>query len=94
MALPIIDTHQHLWDLSKLSLAWLPKEGKLSGSHTLANYWHEAKGLNIVKTVYMEVDTTERETEAALVLGYCQDKTSKMVGAVVGGDPASDGFKD
>ena len=90
--LPIIDTHQHLWDLSKLSLAWLPKEGTLSKSHPLAKYWQDAEGLNIVQTVYMEVDTTEREVEADLVLGYCRDKANKMAGAVIGSDPASDGF--
>jgi len=90
--LPIIDTHQHLWDLSKLSLAWLPKEGSLSKSHTLADYWRDAEGLNIVKTVYMEVDSKERDTEADLVLEYCRDKTSKMAGAVIGGDPASANF--
>lgn len=92
--LPIIDTHQHLWDLSKLSLAWLPKDGNLSKSHTLADYWHDAEGLNIVKTVYMEVDSKERETEAELVLDYCRDETNKMAGAVIGGDPASAGFKE
>lgn len=94
MSLPIIDTHQHLWDLEQLTLPWLPEQGTLAKSHTLGDYWWAAKGLNIVKTVYMEVDSSTREQEAEAILNFCRNQTGKMYGAVIGGDPASDDFKE
>ncbi len=92
--LPIIDTHQHLWDLSKLHLPWLAGGGKLAANHVLADYEREAAGLNIVNTVYMEVDAeaTQRVLEAEIVLGLCRQKDTLLVGAVIGGDPLDSGF--
>ena len=92
--LPIVDTHQHLWDLSLLQLPWLPKEGPLAGSHTMEDYLREADGLNIVKTVYMEVDVAvgQRPAEADEVIALCKRPDNPMAGAVIGGDPADPGF--
>src|SRR5207302_690790 len=54
--LPIVDTHQHLWDLSKFRLAWFDPdtpEGKILGhSFTAKEYAEATKGLNVVKAVY------------------------------------------
>jgi L-fuconolactonase len=104
MSLPIIDTHQHLWDLYQLELPWLPKDGNrsliehgnLRRNYLLEHYWHEASGLNIVKTVYMEVDVRpdHKAKEARLVLDWCRDKANRMVGAVIGGNPTGDDFKE
>ena len=92
--LPIIDTHQHLWDLSKLHLPWLDGGGKLSTSHVLADYEREAAGLHIVKTVYMEVDVEpgQRVKEAELVFDLCRHKATPLAGAVIGGNPLDAGF--
>src|SRR5262249_7003348 len=54
--LPIIDVHQHLWDLSKFKLPWTKDAPKLSHSFLISDYHKAAEGLNVVKTVYMEVD--------------------------------------
>ncbi len=53
--LPIVDTHQHLWDLAKLRLSWLDNAGALNRSYTLEHYRQAIQGLNVVKAVYMEV---------------------------------------
>ncbi len=92
--IPIIDCHQHLWDLTKVRPPWLPKDGPLAKSHTLADYHREAEGLNISKTIYMEVDVApnQRDAEADYVLDLCQRADSKMVGAVIRGDPSADDF--
>ena len=94
--IPIIDTHQHLWDLSKFTLSWLPKEGPLSGSHTMQRYLREAKGLNIAQTVYMEVDVVhaQRQAEAEYVVELCRCDDNPMTGAVIGGDPSDAHFAD
>ncbi|MCW3051489.1 MAG: Amidohydrolase [Chthonomonadales bacterium] len=91
---PIVDTHQHLWDLTQLHLPWLDGGGPLAKSHTPEDYQRESEGLNVVKTVYMEVDVepAQKVAEATYVLGLCADPGNPMTGAVIGGNPAEEGF--
>jgi len=93
--LPIIDTHQHLWDLSLLRLPWLPGDGPLARSHVMTDYLEAVNGLNVVKTVYMEVDVAheQRSYEAEYVVDLCQRGDNPMSAAVIGGDPAEPGFE-
>lgn len=88
-SLPIIDTHQHLWDLTIQNIPWLAGDGPLSRKFMLADYEHDAQGLNITQTVYMEVDVapSERSREAERVLALCRDPQSPLAGAVIGGNP-------
>jgi L-fuconolactonase len=92
--LPIIDTHQHLWDLSKFDLPWLSGGGPIAKDHLMSDYLAAAEGLNIVKTVYMEVDVAaeQKAAEAEYVIDLCGRDDNPMVGAVIGGDPAAPGF--
>src|ERR1700716_2184906 len=55
-ALPIVDTHVHLWDLSKFKLPWLKPDMPFNRSFVVADYRKATAGLNVVKGVYMEVD--------------------------------------
>src|SRR5437762_1545562 len=43
--MPIIDTHQHLWDLTRFTLPWVKPGGPLARSFTLADYHAAAAGL-------------------------------------------------
>lgn len=92
--MPIIDTHQHLWDLDQFRLPWLKAGTPLARSHTLADYQKAAAGLGIVKTIYMEVDvdSAQQQTEADFVIATCKRPDSGMVAGVVSGRPAADGF--
>ncbi|HUG67159.1 MAG TPA: hypothetical protein VMM76_05385, partial [Pirellulaceae bacterium] len=65
--LPIIDTHQHLWDLSKFQPPWLKNApAVLSQSYVTKDYLEATAGLNVVKAVYMEVDVApEQQLEEA-----------------------------
>jgi predicted TIM-barrel fold metal-dependent hydrolase len=93
-ALPIVDTHQHLWDLTKFRLPWLKKDDVFNKSHVMADYLQATAGLNVVKTVYMEVDVApEQQTEEAeYVIDLCQRADNPMAAAVISGRPASDDF--
>ena len=93
--IPIVDTHQHLWDLDKFDLPWLSGGGPLAKSHLMEEYLEAAQGLNIVRTIYMEVDVdpSQRAAEAEYVLDLCGRDDNPMVGAVVGGDPSDAGFE-
>lgn len=92
--LPVIDTHQHLWDLRKIKLNWMKKGDSLENNFTPVEYAAAIEGLNVVKSVYMEVDVVKemQQIEADYVVELCKSKSTTMVAAVVGGHPASDGF--
>jgi predicted TIM-barrel fold metal-dependent hydrolase len=93
-ALPIIDTHQHLWDLTKFKLPWVKDGSPLAKDHVTSDYLRATAGLNVVKAVYMEVDVAveQQPAEAEYVLGICRRLDTPTVAAVISGRPASDGF--
>ena len=93
---PGVDTHQHLWDLSKIRLGWVTKDHPLAQSFTPAEYAAATDGLNVVKAVYMEVDVVEADLqkEADYVLDVIKSKKTPTVAAVLGGRPnKGDEFK-
>ena len=92
--LPIVDTHQHLWDLEKFELPWTAGEEKLGKSHVMREYLaatHEAK---VAKAVYMEVDVEpgQRLAEVEYISAICARDDNPTCGAVVSGDPDADDF--
>jgi len=95
-ALPIVDTHQHLWDLRKLRLPWLKSAGHLNRNHLMSDYLKAAEGLGVVKTVYMEVAVADDDLvkEAEYVIDLCRRKDNPMVAAVIGGRPAAEDFRE
>jgi predicted TIM-barrel fold metal-dependent hydrolase len=92
--LPIVDTHQHLWDLDRFRLPWTRTVKPLARNFLLEDYVKATDGLNVVKTVYMEVDVApeQQPAEAEYVLGLCQKPETKMAGAVISGRPESPEF--
>jgi predicted TIM-barrel fold metal-dependent hydrolase len=92
--LPIVDTHEHLWDLTKFKLPWTKGNEKLGRSFVTRDYLEATQGLNVVKSVYMEVDVdpTQQVQEAEYVIDLCQRNDNPMVGAVISGRPASSDF--
>lgn len=93
-AIPIVDTHQHLWDLDRFRLPWLRDDPDLDRNYLMADYLGATEGLGIVKTVYMEVDVdpAQHVAEAEYAIGVCRGGETPMVGAVIGGRPASGDF--
>jgi predicted TIM-barrel fold metal-dependent hydrolase len=94
--LPIIDTHQHLWDLGKFKLPWIKEGSPLARSYLTADYLKATAGLNVVKSVYMEVDVepSQQAAEAEYVIDICKNGKTPMVAAIISGRPNSEGFKD
>lgn len=94
--LPIIDTHQHLWDLNRFELPWLADVPSLQRSFLTSDYLDATAGLNVVKAVYMEVDVApEQQTaEARHLLQLCAQPDTPTVGAVISGRPASPDFAE
>ena len=92
----IIDTHQHLWDVSKFKLPWLNDSPEvLKHTFHVAEYREATRGLNI-KAVYMEifVEPAQLVAEAEHVIRLSRDPSSPTIAAVIGGRPESPQFAD
>jgi len=94
VSIPIIDTHVHLWDLTKIRLPWLAGAPELNQDALWSDYQEATTGLNIAKAVYLEVDVdpAQHETEARLIIETIRSGRTALVAAVIGGRPASEGF--
>ena len=95
--IPIIDTHQHLWDLIEFKPPWLSDaDPRIAAKHDMADYLAETAGLNLVKAVYMEVDVAPEHQilEADYVLGLIQSGKTPTVAAVISGRPNSANFPE
>ena len=92
--LPIIDTHQHLWDLKEFRLPWIKPGSVLAKDHLMSDYLKATEGLNIVKTIYMEVDLdpAQQKEEADFVIETCKRGDTPMVAGVISGQPNSESF--
>jgi len=91
----IVDCHQHLWtspSSSSLGQGRRPARRQLHAQGIRRG----TKGLNFVKSVYMEVDVVEeqQQKEADYLIELIKSKESITVAAVVSGRPAKgDAFK-
>ncbi len=94
--IPIVDTHQHLWDLEKFRPPWLSSAPPvLARSYVTKDYLEATEGLEVVKAVYMEVDVDPRQQieEAEHVIELSRSSEHPTVAAVVSGRPASRAFR-
>lgn len=90
----IVDTHQHLWDLSSQRLPWLASAPDiLNRSYTAEDYLAATHGFK-VKAVYMEVDVApdQHVEEAEHILSIAESGGTPTIAAVIGGSVASPGF--
>ena len=93
--LPIIDTHQHLWDLKRFSLSWLEGAPEiLAKSYLPADFRAATEGLNVVQAVYMEVDVRpdQQSDEATYVIELARSGQEVTRAAVISGRPAEASF--
>ena len=95
-ALPIIDTHQHLWDLKQFSPPWLKGASEvIAKSHVTADFIRETHGLNVVKAIYMEIDVAPHQQveEAKHVIALSASDEHPTVAGVISGRPNDEGFE-
>lgn len=98
--IPILDTHQHLWDLERFRLLWLTGDSPLNRSYLPEDYNEATAGLGVERTIYMEVDVDPEQhvAESDYVVDLCKrgapEGGPRMVAAVIGGRPDSPEFPD
>ena len=94
--LPIIDTHQHLWDMKQFSPPWLKNAADvIAKPHVTADYIRATRGLHVVKAVYMEVDVAPHQQldEARHVIKLSASSEHPTVAGVVSGRPNEEEFE-
>ena len=94
--LPLTDTHQHLWDTSKLTLPWLDSVPALNRSFTMEEYLPQARAVGVTRSVYVEVDVASgrEDDELAYVTELCARDDNSLAGMVAAGDPMADDFAE
>jgi L-fuconolactonase len=91
---PLVDTHVHLWDLTRFRLPWLAGAKPIDRSYTIDDYRAASRGLGVVKAVYMEVDLdpSQQLQEAEFVVDLIRKGGTPLVAAIVSGRPGSSDF--
>jgi L-fuconolactonase len=92
---PIIDCHQHLWDLEKFRVPWIKPGTLLGKSYVLSDYQAAIQGTGIKHAIYMEVDVdpSQQQAEAEHLVEICKSGKAPTIAAVVSGRPAAEGFR-
>ncbi|MBI2718070.1 MAG: amidohydrolase family protein [Rhizobiales bacterium] len=80
---PIVDTHVHLYDVTRLSYAWLSNVPKINHSHLLADLDAERGPVVIDKMVFAEVAVDPgRHLEEAAFVQEMADRDPRLAGMI------------
>lgn len=92
--MPIIDTHQHLWDVERFQMGWMSDDSPLRKTYWTEDYRRATEGLPIKKSIYMEVDVDENQQlrEVQTLVSLCRTGSTSTCAAVVSGRPSSADF--
>ncbi|MEA5083202.1 MAG: amidohydrolase family protein [Lachnospiraceae bacterium] len=96
----IIDTHVHMWDLSKFSLPWLDLEAPiLNQTYLLDDYCKEVENhslYEVEKIIYVEVDCAkeQKEKENEYIIALCNNPNTICHGACIAGNLEDPKFQD
>lgn len=95
--LPIVDTHQHLWDLDRFQLDWLKgATDVLRRNYLTADYQQATQGLNVKRSVYLEVDVVveQQQAEADYIIDLIESGKHPTAAAVISGRCDTPGFAE
>lgn len=89
----LVDTHQHLWDLTRLPYSWCASIPALNRSFTLPDYVAATAGTPVTKTVFMECDVDDpHQLSEALHIQTLADDHPLIAGLIASGRPERTGF--
>ena len=92
----IIDTHQHLWDLDRLSYSWTKNRPPLNRSFRMADYLAATSGLEIDQTVHLEADVDEPDMlgETKYIFALAERDDNPLAGVVACARPEHAHFEN
>ena len=89
MAIPIIDTHMHIWDLDKIKYAWLEGNTSILAQNYLpAQLYPSLEKVGVTKTILVQAANTIEDTEFMLAAAEANDWIIGVVGWLPLQDPA------
>src|SRR5262245_35689966 len=93
--IPIIDTHQHLWELDRFPYSWTTGNPVLGRSFRMADYQAAIEGLNVAGSVHVEadVDAPYRLQETQWLAALAREE-NPLRGLVAGARPESEEFPE
>ncbi len=91
----VVDTHQHLWDLSLFTYSWLENVPALKRSFRLTDYQEATHGVEVRKSVHVEADVGEPHLlgETRHVLSLAERKDNPLAGVVAAARPEKPDFR-
>jgi L-fuconolactonase len=91
---PIIDPHQHLWDLKRFRLPWTDGNEKLTKNFLIPEYMKAIEGTGIERALYMEVGMAldQQVAEAEWLIDLCENQNTITQAGVIAGQPFEDEF--
>lgn len=91
----IVDTHQHLWDLSLFNYSWLEGVQALKRSYRPADYQEATRGVEVRKSIHVEADVDEPHilAETRHVLSLAERKDNPIEGVVAAARPEKPDFR-
>ncbi|HRE81932.1 MAG TPA: amidohydrolase [Opitutaceae bacterium] len=86
MSIPIIDTHQHLWDPTRFSYSWMADQPSIRRRSLVSEYREATAGFDIVRTVYVDtdVDVHDLAGEVRFIFELADDPANRIDGVVPG----------
>jgi predicted TIM-barrel fold metal-dependent hydrolase len=88
-----VDTHQHLWDLSRFPYSWCSGIPALNRSFLFRDYAAAAANLRIGRSVFVECDVDEPHAlEEARMIQSLSEEHPSIAGIVAGCRPEKKGF--
>jgi predicted TIM-barrel fold metal-dependent hydrolase len=96
MPIPILDTHQHLWDLNARPHSWTADIPTLNKPFLLEDYAKAKEGTSITRSLHMEadVDIEHLPNENNWIASLVNDADNPLCGAIISGRPENADFSD
>jgi predicted TIM-barrel fold metal-dependent hydrolase len=91
----LIDTHQHIWDLSRFTYSWCKDIPKLNRSFLMKDYLEASREAEVAKSVFVECDVDEpfMLDETRWVLSLAEQKDNPIEGVVAACRPERPDFR-
>jgi L-fuconolactonase len=61
---PLVDTHLHIWDLSRLSYPWLASVPMLNKNHLIGDYRRACGSVQVAKMVFLQCECAPAQFQA------------------------------
>ena len=90
----VVDTHQHLWDVSLHRYSWCVGIEKLNRSFRMSDYLDATRGANVTATVHVEADVDEADmgNETRWLMSLAKDPANPLRALVIKALPERDDF--